>query len=147
MSVTQEFYECPECSMKSYNTHDKENKYCGNCHKFESDRDNKIMPDGRPLYAHKNEKAMNDMLRDTAVNRMAEFTKLFKLFQFTCEHWEDCDTLDGHVYIKINRTLAMDYANNPEKYLEIDAKRNCLKVRDDKFEKCEHCDGRGVIER
>ena len=30
-------YTCPSCKAVSYNPHDKIEKYCGKCHKFEDD--------------------------------------------------------------------------------------------------------------
>lgn len=34
-------YTCPRCGMTSYNSDDIANRYCGNCHEFESDQDDK----------------------------------------------------------------------------------------------------------
>jgi hypothetical protein len=31
-------YQCPECQRVSFNPHDVEQRYCGHCHVFESDR-------------------------------------------------------------------------------------------------------------
>lgn len=46
---------CPQCKMESYNPHDIEHKYCGNCHQFHDEMENVVSQPSRfvrkPTYA------------------------------------------------------------------------------------------------